>query len=315
MKNIKLILAIMCCSVAAQGQTEMLNSQYLFDKTFVSPANFSQDETLRVYMNHQSAAGRDRAGGEYMYSAAVNYRADNDRNLVGLNLVSSRFGDETSLVGYVNYTFNLRLTDNAILSNGVGIGFQQYRLNLENVQGPIAVDPLVGDNIFSSKFDFRMGTTAVINQHAFLGIAFDNILSRYNNQEQGAVDYLPASFKRMNMTFMAGNGHAIDQGLDLKYEGLYTYSFGGENSIDINARAVFAKLISAGLAYKRYVRSADRQVLSYGVIRPFLSLDVARTKNKIKFNYAYGFSPNKTNTVGITTHEFGFIYSFTRSQN
>jgi len=89
---------------------------------------------------------------------------------------------------------------------------------------------------------------------------------------------------------------------------LYTYNFGGTSSIDLNTELVFAGRLGMGVAYRKFVKSEQRQVLSPNIIRPFLSLDISRSSNVIRFNYAYGFTPNKTNTVALTTHEFGLLY-------
>lgn len=199
------------------GQTEMLNSQYLFEKTFITPANFQQEEKLRVFMNHQSSTGQGRGGKEYIYSAAANYKA-NEKSLVGINVVSNQFGQENSLMGYMNYTYNILIAENATLSNGIGFGFQQYRLNLDDAQGGTVIDPTVTGNIYSSKFDFRLGATALINKKTYFGVSFDNILSNYNNQSEKEVNYTPASFRRINMTFMAGNSHRLDRDFDVHYE-------------------------------------------------------------------------------------------------
>ncbi len=309
MKHINIILLFVLAQTSyCLAQTEMLNSQYIFEKTFVTPANYMQDEKFRVFTNYQTSTGQERAGREYIYSLAANFKADNDKSLVGLNLVNTKFGQESTLLGYLNYTYNLKLTENAILSNGFGLGFQQYRLDLEGAEGTMGIDPALKGNIYSSKFDFRIGSTAVLHKKTYFGLAFDNVLSRYNNQTNNELDYLPVSFKRINMTFMAGNRTGINPDFDIRYEGLYTYNFGGASSIDLNAQLVFSNLLGIGMAYHKFVRSEEKTVLSPNIIRPFLSLDVAKNSNLVRFNYAYGFSPNRINTVGLTTHEFGLTY-------
>lgn len=290
------------------AQTDMLNSQYLFEKTFVTPANYSQKDKLRAFANYQTANGKDRGGKEYIYSMAINYKAS-EKNLVGINLVSNRFGQENSLLGYVNYTYNLKMSESSYLSNGLGFGFQQYRLNLNRQQSVNPNDPVVNGNIYSSKFDFRLGTTAVINDRTYFGIAFDNILSRYNNQNENDVNYLPSNFRRINMTAMVGNKHKLDADFDVNYEGLYTYNFGGLSTIDLNADVVIADLIGVGLSYRRYIRTEESEILSSGIIRPFLTLKMDKNRNDFRFNYAYGFAPNRINMVGLSTHEFGFTYA------
>lgn len=290
------------------GQTDLLNSQYLFEKTFVTPANYSQEETLRTFMNYQTSSGKARADKEYMFSLAANYKV-NEKSLVGINIVNSVFGPESSLFGYMNYTYNLKLTENSYLSNGFGFGFQQYRMNINGAEGVNPNDPLSGSNIYASKFDFRIGTTAVINKRTHFGVAFDNVLSRYNNQNERDVNYLPVSFRRINMTLMAGNKHKLDSDFDLHYEGLYTYNFGGLSTLDLNTGVLIGGLVGAGISYRRYMRTEESEILSSGVLRPFLSLNLDKNKNDFKFNYAYGFAPNRVNMVGLTTHEFGFVYS------
>lgn len=309
MKTINIVLLfVLAQTFHCLGQTDMLGSQYIFEKTFVTPANYTQEDKFRIFTNYQTSTGRERAGREYVYSLAANFKADNDKSLVGINLVNTKFGQESTLLGYMNYTYNLKMTEHAVLSNGFGLGFQQYRLNLDGAEGAVGIDPALRGNIYSSKFDFRIGSTAVLHKKTYFGIAFDNVLSRYNNQTENEQDYLPVSFKRINMTFMAGNRHRLDREFDLRYEGLYTYNFGGASSMDLNAELVFAKLLGMGVAYRKFVRSEEKQVLTPNTIRPFLSLDLSRNSNLLRFNYAYGFSPHRINTVGLTTHEFGLMY-------
>lgn len=288
------------------AQTDMFNSQYVFEKTFITPANFTQQEKLKAFANYQTTSGNDRGGEEYIYSLAGNYKL-NEKSLFGVNIVNSKFGQESSLLGYLNYTYNLLINDNAYLSNGFGFGFQQYRLNLREAIGVDPNDPLNSGNIYSSKFDFRLGSTVVINKRTYFGVSFDNVLSRYNNQNETDVNYLPNNFRRINMTFMMGNRNSLDADIDVIYEGFYSYNFGGLSTLDLNAKVEFGNLIGGGLSYRRFIRSEEREVLTSGVIRPYLTLNVGK-KNNFMFNYAYGFSPNQINTVGLNTHEFGVAY-------
>lgn len=307
MKKLNLIILFALIQTVCQGQTDLLNSQYLFDKTFATPANFSQQEKFKAFTNYQYSSGRERAGSEYLYSLAANYKA-NEKNSVGINIVNGRFGQEATFLGYVNYTYNLKMSENAYLSNGFGFGFQQYRLNLNDALGVNQTDPVFKGSIYSSKFDFRIGSTAVVNKKLFFGVAFDNVLSRYNNQSENEVNYLPTSFRRINMTFMAGNSHELQSDLDVNYEAMYSYNFGGLSILDVNAGVRIAKLIGAGLSYRRFIRSEEGEVLSSGIIRPYLVFDLDKTKNNFRLSYAYGFSPNKVNTVGLSTHDIGIQY-------
>ena len=77
MKKISFLALFISMTVCSYAQTEMLNSQYIFDKTFVTPANFSQQETLRLFTNYQTTQGKQRAGGQNLYSLAANYRLKN----------------------------------------------------------------------------------------------------------------------------------------------------------------------------------------------------------------------------------------------
>lgn len=310
MKKYSFLALFISMTVCSFAQTEMLNSQYLFEKTFVTPANFSQEETLRVFMNYQSTQGRERAGENSLYSLAANYRMKNQKSLIGVNLVNNKFGPEGTLMGYLNYTYNIQLSDDSYISNGFGLGFQQYRLDLSNAEGVIVSDPSLSGNIYSSKFDFRIGATAVLKKTGYVGVSFDNVLSRYNNQNDVAQDYLPASFKRINMAIMAGNRTALDDEFDLTYEGIYTHNFGGLKTFDLNAGVLLVKKIGVGLSYRRAVKSEEERTLGNGLVRPYLTLAVDKNNNNLRFNYAYGFAPNKINTVGINTHEFGLTYLF-----
>lgn len=310
MKKYSFLVLLISMTVCSFAQTEMLNSQYLFEKTFVTPANFSQEETLRIFMNYQSTQGRERAGENSLYSLAANYRMKNQKSLIGVNLVNNKFGPEGTLMGYLNYTYNIQLSDDSYISNGFGLGFQQYRLDLSNSEGVIISDPSLSGNIYSSKFDFRIGATAVLKKTGYVGVSFDNVLSRYNNQNDVAQDYLPASFKRINMTIMAGNKTALDNEFDLTYEGIYTHNFGGIKTFDLNGGVLLVKKIGVGLSYRRAVKNEEERNLGNGLVRPYLTLALDKNNNNLKFNYAYGFASNKINTVGINTHEFGLTFLF-----
>lgn len=310
MKKISFLALFISMTVCSYAQTEMLNSQYIFDKTFVTPANFSQQETLRLFTNYQTTQGKQRAGGQNLYSLAANYRLKNKKSLIGVNLVNNKFGPEGTMVGYLNYTYNIKISDDSYISNGVGLGFQQYRLDLSNAEGMTLGDPSLTGDIYSSKFDFRIGATAVIKQHGYFGVSFDNILSRYNNQNDQAVDYLPESFKRINMVLLAGNRSALDEEFDLVYEGIYTHNFGGLKTLHANVGLHLVKKIGVGISYRKDIKSEQERSLNPAVVRPYVSLAIDKGDNRLNFNYAYGIAANKVNAVGLSTHDFGLTYTF-----
>lgn len=308
MKKINLVIFFSLIQAICLGQTEMFNSQYLLDKTFVTPANFDQEDKLKVYMNFQNASGKERSGKENMYSASANYRLPNGKNYLGANLVRSKFGFENSTLAYVNYTHNITVNENAILSNGIGFGVQQYRLGLSDAIGVNPNDPAYKGDIYSSKFDMRLGITALLNKRSFFGVAFDNILSKYNNQNSIEDQYLPANFRRINMILMAGSKSQIASDLTLSYEGFYNYSFGGTTSLDANAKIIVGEVLAVGLAYRKWLTAPDGATTSPAVLRPFIQFDVKKSQNKLKVNYAYGFSAKKSNAVAFNTHDIGLAY-------
>lgn len=298
------------------AQEDLQGSQFIFDKTFVNPAFSGLNNKLDADIHYQMLGGKQENNNAYVVSAGVNLLLEKAKSGIGFNLVRSAFGNDNYTIGYMNYAYHLKVSEQTTLSSSLSLGVQQYNINLVGAITAENNDPLAQSNFYSSRLNARFGFLASFSNKYYLGASFDNILSKYKNQEDFDKT-TPLAYRSISMYLLGGVNLYYDSGISLHPNVLFISNFGGLSSVDVNVLLSFKKTVSFGLGFRQSLDESpsvglnkkDVKGFSRSVVRPMFQYQVKSKQNNIKIGYCYNFNANKTVAIAHSSHDISLIFS------
>ena len=306
-------LTIIITSNASKAQLEMQGSQFILDKTFINPAFMGTESQAMVDVQYQAISGGQGTGSKaYTLSVGGNINLPKVKSSIGINAVKNTFGNDSYTVGYGNYVYHLPVSETMVLSSSIGVGIQQFDINLSDLVTIKEGDPLAKRNIYSSKFDARFGVVGSINKKYYFGLSFDNILSLYTNKDSYS-NQVPATFRKINMYAIVGANFEMPD-FTLSPTFLFIKNMGGVTSIDLNAQLVMKKALTFGIGFRQRIEEIQTitedngRSLTQSIIRPMLSYQLNNAKSSIKFGYLYNFNTSRSMGINSGTHDISLAF-------
>ncbi|WP_165953099.1 PorP/SprF family type IX secretion system membrane protein [Pedobacter changchengzhani] len=315
LKNMMMVaLTIIISSTVAKAQLEMQGSQFILDKTFINPAFMGTESQAMGNAQYQAVSGAQGSGAKaYTLSVGGNVNLPKVKSSIGFNAVKNTFGNDSYTVGYGNYVYHLPVSENMVLSSSIGIGVQQFDINLSDLVTVKDGDPLARRNIYSSKFDARFGIAGRINNKYYFGLSFDNILSLYTNKDSYS-NQVPATFRKINLYAIMGANLPIQGNLMLTPTFLFIKNMGGITSIDVNAQILMNRSLAFGIGFRQRIEEVSTitedngRSLTQSIIRPMLSYQLNNAKNSIKIGYLYNFNASSSVGLNVGTHDISLAF-------
>jgi type IX secretion system PorP/SprF family membrane protein len=298
------------------AQVELQGSQYIFNKTYINPAFAGTEGTLNANLFYQL---NNSNGGTTQNSntaaGAVDGLFPNNKSAYGVNFIRSRFGNDTYTVANANYAYHLNLSEELVLSSGVGLGFQQFNINLLNLQTVTPNDPVSSNNVYSSKADAHAGIRMLYKSKYYAGLSFDNLLSVYTTRN----DYennVPQMFRKISMYAIAGTDIDFPSNVNLKSSLLLMKTFGGLTALEVSAMFEMMHSLSLGASFRQNIsyftsNTASRDYFYQSILRPMIQYDISK-KNNLKVGYCYSFNAGTTNNLNRGSSDFSIVYNIPR---
>ncbi|HET8827897.1 MAG TPA: PorP/SprF family type IX secretion system membrane protein [Pelobium sp.] len=302
------------------AQEDLQGSQFIFDKTFVNPAFSGLNNKLDADVHYQMLGGKQENNNAYVVSAGVNLLLEKAKSGIGFNLVRSAFGNDNYTIGYMNYAYHLKVSEQTTLSSSLSLGVQQYNINLAGAITAESNDPLAQSNFYSSRLNARFGFLASFSDKYYLGASFDNILSKYKNQEDFDKT-TPLAYRSISMYLLGGVNLYYDSGISIHPNVLLISNFGGLSSVDLNMLLGFNRTVSFGIGFRQSLDESlspglnkeDVKSFSRSLIRSIFQYQVKSKQNNIRIGYCYNFNANKAIAIAHSSHDISLIFSLPRS--
>ncbi len=301
------------------AQTEFQGSQYLLDKTYINPAFMGLNTIASANIQYQVVGTGEVSGAKnYTVSAAGHFSLPKLKCAIGFNAVKNTFGNDSYSVGYGNYVYHLQVSEDIVMSSALGLGLQQYNINLSNLITANESDPLAKQNIYSSKLDGRFGLLGTLKQQYYFGVSFDNILSLYTNKNSFSYQ-VPPTFRKINMYLILGANYDTIDNLTIMPSILYIKNMGGITSLDINTSVLFEKSFALGIGFRQRVEETNYFIgdeggsVSQSILRANLSYQMNKVKNNFRIGYCYNFNAAK-NGVKVGSHDISLSFSIPDSK-
>lgn len=308
------IAATSLCSKTASGQAELQGSQYLFHKTYINPAYAGSMGNFSANMHFMMKDGTDNVKNSSTVSLAADAMLPSKRLGLGLNLIRSRFGNDSYTTLYLNAAYHLQASEGLTISSGIAAGFQQFDINLTQLTVVTPGDPAISNgNIYSSKVDLRAGIYLDYLKKFYAGLSFDNLTSIYVNRSDYQ-NYIPLEFRRLNLYFNTGARFEYDQGLTLRPSLLILKTFGGPTTIEGGSFLDISRNFAFGVAFRYHSHAMssinkDNERYTQNIIRPMLDVSILKS-GSLRMSYGYNINAYRPDGISNAMHDFSLTYHF-----
>jgi len=248
MKNILLLLSIVCTINISIAQDAAIFSHYNINPILINPAAAGFDEAQTIFGSFRASwSGFPDAPRTY----GVFYNGPIGKTFgLGAGVNAETAAQMTRTRGVLNYAFRFGIKEDIKISAGFSTEFQQVRVD-NGVLG-VLYDP--GDGIIEeavngiNEFDAGIGAFATYRENTFVGLALTNLVSARLTDISGVTSGTFLSY----YTFFLG--HRIDvEGLNFTLEPsiMVRRIIDNPQQFDFNVKAGFLEdQLIAGLSYR-----------------------------------------------------------------
>ncbi len=295
MKKLLILAVVLGFTFSAQAQQIPLYSNYFFTPFIYNPALSGNDGVTSLTLLHRRQWS-DIQGAPETSALALNGSLNEQK--VGWSIYA--FNDVTDIVrrmgAYGNYAYNVRLSDKATISVGLGFGYLRNDIDIAGVRVENGAEPILAiSNSNRGAFDLNTGVNLKIADFS-LGFSVPQLLA-------GKLDYNTDFTNPVNYSLIR---HYVANAR-------YDFNFAGDKmtlspNLMVRAAENVPFQIDLGVLFN---------LKEYGYVGAMYRSDYAVTANiglnltdELTLGYAYDFSLNEFGPSLGTSHEFMLTYRF-----
>jgi type IX secretion system PorP/SprF family membrane protein len=310
-KNIIIIIISIAGYTSANAQQNIQFTQYMFNSLSVNPAyaGYKEEWFIQSGLRNQWV-GIDGAPKTGSLSVDGIIDPENKKMGIGLQLTCDKLGPQSSVSGYLNYSYRLQLDafDTQRLSFGLGVGITNYSLDGSVLNSVTKNDPSIPVSQFSNFVpDARVGVYYNTSKF-YAGLSLTDLFSggiTSNFVDVNAISYDNIKRKR-NLYLILGTLHNLNEELKIRPSLLVKEDFKGPTSVDINTMFIFKDKFWIGASYRTGLKIKSEQysqgqILSTlnsmsGVVQFFVT-------DNLRVGYSYDYSLNGLKNEQSGAHE------------
>lgn len=304
MKKGILLIVITIMALYAKAQQDSQFSQYIFNGVYINPAyaGYKDDMYVQSYFRSQwvGVTGAPKS----FAIAADNSFSDGSVGL-GVTLTSDQIGAQSTLAGYLNYAYRIRIgqDETSHLAFGLAAGMTQLGIDGSKLN---AIQP--GDQAIPTVSQSRILPDAnfgiyYANSNYFAGLSATNILARFLNNDKGSNLLVPVPQPHFYLT--AGTLIPINEDVRVKPVFLIKDDLKGPTTLDIDGFILLNERINFGAFYRSSIKLYPKNNLqndlpkqnAFGIIAEFFATP------SIRIGYSYDQSLNNLGSYNYGSHE------------
>ncbi|MCH7408428.1 type IX secretion system membrane protein PorP/SprF [Belliella sp. DSM 111904] len=292
MKKIYLLFIAITMSMSSFAQSRKYVSQFSHMQSYFNPALTGYEGSNFRGLIRNQWVGFEGAPMTFFGSlefdiADFSKGADPNKNALGFNVLHDQYGAfvETEMIG--SYASRIQVGEKTAIRLGMGVSYNQVRLDGNSLTTEQASDPVVGQylNSFANMqvLDFNIGM-ALTHPNYYVSYAVSHV-------NKGAINSGDVFMERKPRVgiFQAGYRNALTQNLALATNFMYRTQQDLPDNIEFNFKVLMMDRIWLGGGHR--IDYANNFQL--GVLFPM-----------IRIGYVYELPMNKSYLLPNTTHEF-----------
>lgn len=298
-KIIFTVFILMICITVAKSQQDPMFTQYMFNQLTVNPGYAGSAEVANIMvLNRQQWVGMDGA------PKTTNINADAPIPKidcgVGVSLLVDKIGPTKQTGFYVDYSYQLKVSEKAKLGMGLKAGFTYYKANLLDINTIDDNDVAFARNIDGDvKANFGLGFFYHTNNF-YAGFSIPKLLN--NDLTTGnSVNNEKLSLSERHYYLIAGKVFVLSETLKFKPSLLTKISKGAPMQVDLTANFILYDKFWIGAMYR--IGSA------FGAM---IQVQLMKT---LRIGYAYDYTTTYLNRFNSGTHEIMVSFDFYTGKN
>lgn len=288
------LLATTATSSFAQ-QEDPMYSQYMFNIQAFNPAYVGSWESIGfMVLGHYQWVGFEGAPETHTFTIQAPLR--NEKVGLGLSVIHDVIGKEKRLAFFADYSYKLKLSDQANLRLGLKAGFTNYRHNLYE-HSTIDDDPAFQGEI-TENFMPNVGVGIFLSApRYYFGFSIPKLLK--NDFETGVEDY-DTEFEYRNLDIIGGYVFDLSPMIKFKPSFMMRHSEALPFTFDLNASFLFNERFWIGGMFRSHTWSGAGNAVG-GNVQFIIS-------RKLRIGYAYDYDLTDIGSYGNGTHEVMISY-------
>lgn len=296
MKKIIIIIAFLISTMWAFAQQEAMYTHYMYNTISINPAYAgSRDALSMTLLNRSQWVGIEGAPKTMSFNAHSPIGALNTS--LGLSLINDNIGVTNSLSTYIDYSFKVKVSDEANLYLGLKAGFDKIDDSLNDLISENPSDVAFDQNYESSLMpNFGFGLYYKTNRY-YVGASVPRLLKYKYGESIASSDFKSG---QQHFYLIGGAIFDLNETWQLKSSTFVKGTKGAPIEADITAKAIFNKKIWVGVNY----RTNDAVGFLAGIyINPQLAV-----------GYAYDYSYDNMKSFA-SSHEILITYDLIFNNN
>ncbi len=286
----------------AQQDTQM--SQHIFNGIFINPAytGYKDDIYVQSYFRSQWVGV---AGAPESFSIAADGAIPDTHVGLGAMVTSDRIGAQSSLSGYVNYSYMIPVgyDETSHLSFGLAAGIEQLGIDGTKLNAIQTGDSSIPTTSQSTTLpDANVGIFYSTSTN-FVGLSATNLVARFIKNTNSSNMLVPVPQPHIYLT--AGTLLDLNEDTKIKPVFLIKDDFKGPTTLDLDASIIFSSGLSFGGFYRSSIKLYPKKNLQsdYPLQNAFGAIVEFFVTPSMRIGYSYDHDLNALGTYNYGSHE------------
>lgn len=295
--NISIILVI--CTSVAKSQQDPMYTQYMFNQVTVNPGYAGSAEVANfTVLNRQQWAGLE--GAPKTTNITANAPLPKIDCGIGLSLVTDKIGPTKQTGFFVDYAYQLKVSEKGKLGMGIKAGFTYYKANLLEIETIDENDVAFARDIDGDvKANFGIGFFYYTNKF-YAGFSVPRLMNNDLTTGQ-SVNNEKLSLSERHFYFIAGQVFDLSEKLKFRPSILTKITKGAPMQVDLTANFILNDKIWLGAMYR--IGNAFGAMIQIQLIKT------------IRVGYAYDYTTTYLKRYNSGTHEIMVSFDFFTGKN
>ena len=297
MKKLIVIIAVVLFTVSAKAQQDPQYTQYMYNMNIINPAYAGSYDAMSINLLGRSQwVGID--GAPRTIPMGINSPGGKNVGL-GLSVIVDEIGPVEEQNVYGDFSYTLRVGENAKLALGLKAGFTFFNICLpclNTVNG--------GDQAFvnqnANKIMPNIGAGAFYYTDKFYaGLSIPNMLKTFHFEKDGG--QITRASETKHFFFTSGYVFDLSNDVKLKPSTMIKAAEGSPLSIDFSGNVLLYDKLEFGLSYR-----LDESVSA---------LINVRASRSLRIGYAYDYTLTNLGNFNSGSHEIFVLFNFDFDRN
>lgn len=292
MKKIIGIIAVVLFTVSAKAQQDPQYTQYMYNMNIINPAYAGSYDALSLnFLGRTQWVGID--GAPRTFTMGINTPVGKNVGL-GLSLIVDEIGPIQEQNAYGDFSYTLKVTENANLAFGLKGGFTFFNVCLpclNPVNGGDAA--FVNQNVNRVMPNIGAGVYYYTDKF-FLGASAPNLLETLHFDKQGG--QITRASERKHLFLTSGYVFDLSDAVKLKPSTMIKAAEGAPLSIDLSGNVLLYDKLEFGLSYRLHESVS-------GLVN-------VRASNSLRIGYAYDHTLTNLGNFNSGSHEIFLLFNF-----